>query len=594
MKYKLIGDNNIHNVKETILKNRGINDIKGYLNLNKDAIYDYSLLNNIDEGIKLLKQAIEKQLPIYIVVDCDPDGYCSASILYDYIKNNLNYINLNYILQEGKKHGLSEEIMNYLIGKEKLIEDRNPFEEIGLVILPDAGTNDINQCKELFDVGYNVLILDHHQKEEDNPYAIVINNQVCDYPNKNLCGAGIVYKFLCALDDEYWLDGADDYIDLVALANISDVMDLRECETKYIVDTGLHNINHPLFLALLNRQNFSIKNIEFPTINDISFYITPLINAMIRIGTIEEKDLMFKAFIKEYEEFEYKPRKSKNNPEPTTINETIYDRVARFCVNNKSKQAKIQSKGVEEIVQIYDESNRENSICFINASKLQNVSKDLTGLVAIKIADKYSKPCLILRKDKHKSTEENIIFSGSARNINDSFIDDLKSELESSDLFESCTGHSNAFGASIKKENIPIAIDYFNEKFNKISNINIYKVDFIFDKNIDYKIIKDIHSIKHIFSGFLKEPLIAIQEVNVDLIGFDVFGNEDKKHWKFQNDVVEYIKFNAPEDDEMILLDTFTYSNVIMNVIGKANINVYGSKTTPQFIIEDYEIISKE
>jgi len=585
MDYILIGNNDIHNIKETILKNRGIKDIDTYLNLNQNVLYDYSLLDNINKGVELLKKIIENKLPIYIVVDCDPDGYCSASILYDYIKTNLNYTNLIYILQEGKKHGLSKEVMNILLAEDQ---------KIGLIVLPDAGTNDIKQCKELFDIGYSILILDHHQKEEDNSFAIVINNQACDYPNKNLCGAGIVYRFLCALDDEYWLSNANDYIDLVALANISDVMDLRECETKYLVDTGLNNIVHPLFLALLNRQNYSIKNIEFPTINDISFYITPLINAMIRIGTKDEKDLMFKAFIKEYDEFEYKPRKSKNNPEPTIIMESIYDRVARFCINNKSKQAKIQNKSVDEILTVYDESNKVNSICFINATKFENVSKDLTGLIAIKIADKYSKPCLILRKDKYKSNDSDIIFSGSARNINDSFIEDLKSELENSSLFESCTGHSNAFGTSIKKDNIPIAIQYFNNKFNNISNIKTHKVDFIFDKNINYKVIKDIYSIKHLFSGFLKEPLIVIENINVDLMSFDIFGSDEKKHWKFQNDVIEYIRFNVPENDEMLLLDTFTYSNIIMNIIGKTNINVYGSKTTPQFIIQDYMIINKE
>ena len=44
----------------------------------------------------------------------------------------------------------------------------------------------------------------------------------------------------------------------------------------------------------------------------------------------------------------------------------------------------------------------------------------------------------------------------------------------------------------------------------------------------------------------------------------------------------------------MFNIDTFTYSNVILNVIGKATINKYGNKAIPQIIVEDYEIISKE
>ena len=67
-----------------------------------------------------------------------------------------------------------------------------------------------------------------------------------------------------------------------------------------------------------------------------------------------------------------------------------------------------------------------------------------------------------------------------------------------------------------------------------------------------------------------------------------------KLHWKFQNGMIEYINFNVPLDDEIINLDTFTYGNITMNVIGKVSINTFGGKTQPQIIVEDYEIIKKE
>lgn len=583
MKYKLIGDNNINNIKYTILKNRGVKDVQQYLNLNQSSLYDYHMLDNICESVSILKQTIEANLPIYIIVDSDADGYTSASILYHYINSHLNYKNIQYILQNKKEHGLSENIVNYLL--------KNP---IGLVLIPDAGTNDTKECKTLCELGFKVVILDHHQKENENEFAVIVNNQTCSYPNKNLCGVGIVYKFLQALDDEYWLSESDKYLDLVALGNISDVMDLRECETKYLVDVGLKNIVNPLFLALLKKQSFSIKNTEKPTVIDISFYITPLINALIRFGTEEEKDMIFKAFIMDYAEYDYTPKKTKNNPNPEVIKENIYDRVARLCLNAKSRQSRIQNKAVDEIIQLYDKHNKTNSICFINATKIESVSSEITGLVAIKIASEYSKPCLILRKDTKKSNDNNIIFSGSARNINDGFIDDLKYELESSDLFEMLIGHSNAFGVSIKKENILNAIEYFNNKYKNIDSQKCYKVDFIFNENIDYAIIKEIYSLQDLFSGFVKEPLIAIENVNVDLVGFDVFGNDNKKHWKFQNGLIQYIKFNASSNDELLNLDTFENSKVVMNVVGKTNLNLFNGKLTPQVIVEDYEILYVE
>ena len=517
----------------------------------------------------------------------DTDGFTSASILYHYIKTNLHYNNIKYILQTGKQHGLSEYPMNILLSS-----------PIGLVITPDASTNDVEQCKILVEQGFDVLVLDHHQKEIDenkpeNTYATIINNQTCDYPNKNLCGVGVVYKFLQALDDEYWVQGADEYLDLVALGNIADIMDLRECETKHLVDIGLKNIKHPLLKAFLKKQSFSIPNIERPTMTNISFYITPMINAMIRLGKFEEKDLLFKAFAMEYNEFEYKPRKSKNNPNPTLIMESIFDRAARLCYNTKVKQSKIQAKAVQDVVDVYDAMNKQNAMCFINASRFESISNEFTGLVAIKIASEYGKPCLIIRKDNSKSNDSKIIFSGSARNINDGFIKDLKKELEDSGLFENVIGHANAFGVSIQKNNVPRAIEFFNNKYKDIDTYKKYSVDFVVEENVEYSLVKGIYEIQHLFSNFVREPLIAINNIHVDLMGFSMLGSEGK-HWKFQNGMIEYIRFNAGQHDFMMNLDTFSTESVVLNVVGKASINQYGSKVTPQVIIESYEVVSVE
>ena len=106
-------------------------------------------------------------------------------------------------------------------------------------LVPDAGTNDIEPCKALNKAGIDVIILDHHIAETENPYAIVVNNQTCGYTNKEFSGAGITYKFLQAIDEELWTSFADKYIDLAAIGNIADVMDMRSYETKYIADKGI-------------------------------------------------------------------------------------------------------------------------------------------------------------------------------------------------------------------------------------------------------------------------------------------------------------------------------------------------------------------
>ena len=194
MNYKLIGSNDYSNVKNTIFENRGIKDIKHYVNLSSKDEISFDNLDNIQEAVECLEKHIANKDQIDIIVDADTDGYTSASILYMYIKKQWgNDYPVTYSIHTNKTHGLSDDI---IIPK-----------ETKLVLLPDAGSNDIEQCKKLKQQNVDVIVLDHHELEKENSYAIVVNNQSSkNYNNKNLSGVGIVYKFLQALDEEEWTD----------------------------------------------------------------------------------------------------------------------------------------------------------------------------------------------------------------------------------------------------------------------------------------------------------------------------------------------------------------------------------------------------
>lgn len=86
-----------------------------------------------------------------------------------------------------------------------------------LVIIPDAGSNDSIECTSLKQKGINIIILDHHLCDVKNPDAIVINNQLSDYPNKELSGVGVVWQFCRYIDSLMNTGYAENYLDLVAL-----------------------------------------------------------------------------------------------------------------------------------------------------------------------------------------------------------------------------------------------------------------------------------------------------------------------------------------------------------------------------------------
>ena len=93
-------------------------------------------------------------------------------------------------------------------------------------------------------------------------------------------------------------DYANNYLDLVALGNISDMMSLRSIETKHLIFKGFEpdNIHNPFIDAMMEKQEYSMSKKSLP--NGVAWYITPFINAMVRSGEEKEKDLLFQSFLK--------------------------------------------------------------------------------------------------------------------------------------------------------------------------------------------------------------------------------------------------------------------------------------------------------
>lgn len=579
MQYKLFdrGNNSTSNLVKEVLNNRGIEDYDKYLNLDNSVVIPYKYLDNIEDAIVMFMGHFNKKNKIGILVDEDPDGYCSTAMMYLYIKRMDENYPVKYILHtKAKAHGLSDDVIIP--------------EDIQLLIIPDAGTNDVKECKALSDCGIEVLILDHHEKEEDNPYALIVNNQISDrYSNKNLCGAGVVYRFLQALDDENWNEFADDYLDLCALANISDVMDMRSFETRYFTNIGLLNIKNKCFQALVNAQNYSMNgNVN---IHNVQWYCTPILNGMIRIGSQEEKELLFRAFIEQDELFEYKKKANKTKP-AETIQESIYDRAARLCKNAKSRQDKQKEKSVAQISEMAESLPFDDKVVMIDVSDV--LDEGLTGVVAIKIAEQFNKPCILLKKHLDKATNK-VVYGGSARNIDHSPIDSFKDVVNATGVFNG-KGHANAFGI------VDLPIDKKDEAINVINGIlrdveydSTYRVDFILDiDDMSIPLVIELSKFEDIICQGIEEPMLAIENINLTRDCFEVFGkNEDTI--SFLIDDIKYIQFKCKENNQLydFLQNAWDKSDsVTFNIVGKPSVDEYNGVRTPQIIIEDVTVIS--
>lgn len=416
-----------------ILTDRGIKNVNDYINptsTNENSPYD---LENIEAAANMLIKHIRNKSKICIVVDGDDDGWCSSAILWNYLKRYDENIDLEFILHEGKGHGLSDIIDQVSDGKYEL------------VVLPDAGSYDIKYFWILNKFNTEVICLDHHSQlydadgkpvVNDCPTAIVVNNQLSPkYKNKDFCGAGITYRFCNVLDDKLNIKYSQDYMDLAAVGNIGDVMFQGDPETRYIIIEGLKRIKNKGLQELINAQSFSLKERAAPPYSltpiDIAFYIVPLVNAIVRVGTIEEKRGLFYAFIEPD-----RPMQSTKRGAKTGEIEFAAEQAARVAKNVKARQDRIKEKALAIVVDKIEKNHLDkNNLIIVEIQKTDEIPNEMTGLIAQNVVTLYNKPCFIVRRDL------NGILRGSLRN-NGNFksLPELKPVLEKTQLFDYIAG----------------------------------------------------------------------------------------------------------------------------------------------------------
>lgn len=565
MKYKLINKDIRSNYTEELFKERGIKNFYSFINPNEDSLQDFNCLENVAKGVALIRETLQDERPYVIIGDCDADGCCSATIAYQYIKRLSPQKDIRLFIHAGKQHGLEDQMDN-LLGR-----------EWSLVIIPDAGINDGSLAAKL---SCPVLVLDHHQKNEDSeipPNMVAINNQISPrYLNKELCGAGVTWQFCRALDETFGHDWAWDYIDLCAVALVGDMMSLLSFENQFLIQTGLRRIRNEMLCALIDKQDYSMGGKVTPT--TIAFYIVPLINAMIRSGTQEEKERMYWAFLTPNEMVESHKRGAKGAMERLCI-ESV-----RECVNAKSRQDREKEKFVEQLeVKIFNENLLDNKILFVKLDEDTNFPPELNGLSAMILSARHNRPTILARKNQDG------FYRGSARAPSNTKIASFKDYLDSTELFEYTAGHSSAFGLSIPAKKIPKLLKKANEDFAEIDfGDNIYSVNFVRKANEpDIKdIIFDVCSYEEFYGQQNPEPVIAITDLIVSQKDIKIIGkNSDTV--RIEKNGLTYIKFKSAElIDELLNYN----SDIKLTIVGRGNINRWGGREQPQIFIMDYEI----
>jgi single-stranded-DNA-specific exonuclease len=563
-KYDVLGHVRFGNELEDILKLKGIKDINSFLNPTVKNIESELLFDNIEKARDVFVKHIENKSVIDLLVDCDVDGFTSASNIYQYIKRINPNIEIRCFIHKGKIHGLSEFV-------DSMCEDDSK-----LIIVPDAGSGDSKECKKLIECGKDIIILDHHSIDaSDNP-AIVVNNQLSDkITDKAMTGVGVTYKFTKLLDKYYGVNYADDYLDLVALGMIGDRADTVNLQTRYLILKGLEQIRNKvnknkLISVLVEAQMYSMNNKI--TINGIGFYVCPLMNSMIRLGEYEDKCYMFEALCNSDEMLDRKVRGK------GVVNMTIQEYVLKACQSSNRKQKKITE---ESAVVLSEEIKKFNmdKLPILVCNARDDVDSNSTGLIANRLADQYQRPCLLMRR-------KGDICKGSGRGSDKCEILDFNQWCKDTGLFNKVEGHPGAFGCEIDFENT-------NKLFSLLSTMRkidepTYHVYNVYDANqIHDQIIKNVAKYDFVWGNTVSEPIFLIKNIPCNKYNLYLLGSKQNKiEFTYHN--IKFVKQTKGSSLASLYKKIISIGdNFEFDIVGRFSID-YKSGKAAQVIVEDW------
>lgn len=575
-------EQHVDNIIENILINSGVEDIDLFLEPDDTTLSNINDFTNLENAAKEIIAAIATNKNITVLVDSDADGYTSSALTVNVIKDIVKTFEaeskVNYLVHEGKHHGLTNSIM-------ETIQDV----DTDLLIIPDAASNDIENLLTLSTANYSIIVIDHHEIEDESyidmiENVTIVNNQRTDNKDVSswLTGVGMIYKVfekvyeLIETSDEK-LKPLNDYLDLVAIGQIGDASDLSENEIRYLVFNGLVNIKNPFVKSVLELKNVELEENIAPI--DMSFSIIPIINAVTRTGTLEERRYLFDSLLIDSENNKNTTMiKRKLNKETRKYEHIEFDVIetekrADTISKIKTKQDSYVKKKMEEL----DSQTDSSKAVLIYIDNNFDAEKSISGLVATKLSRKYDKPALVLTKNKDKN-----VYFGSGRGIEKIF-ESFKEWCNETGLFNFAQGHANAFGVEIDVNNLDKLKDVISNI--KVNKEYTYEVDKLYINEVNKNDVDLLIKYKDIIGGKVEPITLGFKDLVVNRKNIYI----KNKTVTFNVSGCSFVSWGT-SDEVIDAIQTGFTDNVSINMVCEPFESNFSGKKQNKLIIKDIEI----
>lgn len=568
LKMKLVNDITKTNFFYQTILNRDIN-IKEFRDIHSSTV-DFSNPEDCMGLIPVVQNMLKvgKQDSIVILVDSDVDGLVSAVFLYNYLRL-IGYHNIQFIQHEGKQHGLHDVMYQIL--------DIKP----DLLLLPDSSSNDRLEHKVLEANNINFIILDHHEVNYDITTTentdlighIANNNMVASSRfNHELTGVGMVLAFCQQLDKALQVDNANKFLYLFAIGQIADASNVSDREIRFYMLKGFNE---------MPRLQIPIGDTSEMSPNKLSFGLIPGLNAVMRIGSIQEKQDVIRLLTSQpvdhkitITKMEKQPNgKRKRVKKPCTFPEYVANLLKRMHTKQNNYAKNFSKKHMEDVVDF-------GRFTILNVKEKDLKFSSLTGMISMQLVNKYSKPNLFVWED------EDGMCHGSGRGL-ETVMKDFKQYCNDTGLFEFADGHASAFGCEISADNL-------GKLPHDLSSVHqpTYNIDYLYleDNAPDNKSIRHYSHELDLFGGIIKEPVLGFLGACVHSNTYQIRGS----YTRFKVAGTQFVIYRTPE----VVLEALnhaidTNSSVYLDMTGHPILDTHMSIATPCIVVDHVAVSSK-
>lgn len=415
-----------------LLVQRGVNSFEAAKTFFRPSLTDFHdpfLMKDMEKAICRIQDALDSSENILIYGDYDVDGTSAVALVYTYFSKFTD--NISYYIPDRYKegYGISFQGIDFA--------DDNDF---SLIIALDCGIKAIDKIDYANQKNIDFIICDHHLPGDAIPNAVAVldpKQSDCEYPYKELCGAGVGFKLAQAycLKNDLPKEEVFELLDLTSIAVAADIVPITG-ENRVIAYFGLELINtnpRPGIKAIFEHTKKENSPI---VISDLVFTAAPRINAAGRMDTGRKAVDLLTSLTKEKAE----------------------EIASRIELNNSDR--KDEDKSItKEALEIMDNdawySNAKSTVLF-----QPHWHKGVIGIVASRVIETHYKPTIILTQSGDK-------VAGSARSVKGFSVYNAIDAC--SDVITQFGGHKYAAGLTLPLENVEL----FRQKFEEVVSSTI-------------------------------------------------------------------------------------------------------------------------